>query len=486
VEDHADLTPDRSEAAEARRAAELALSRGHSRGADSPAQHIGVPLVLAGTVRGVVVARLTRQQVGAQAELTESLRALAPQIAVALDYGRPPHRSGADSPDAVARPDALREGAGALGHELNNLLASICLQAEVGLDLAEDSEVQESFQSVRTGVLKAARIVQRLQGLTGPALSAPSGELVDMGELVRDVLERQWPVWHDQAALSGVMLLLRSELGDDLHVLGSRSELRDLVMKLMQNALEAMPRGGEMDLQLLRAGQEVILRVRDTGLGMTPEVLEHACDPFYSSKHDDHVGLGLAVARSVCVAGHGRLVLSSEVDVGTTVEAVFPVANAAASRQAAGSRQDAARPDTTDETPLATLSVLVADDDPSFLHSMVLLLRRLGHRVSSACDGREATNLLRYGGPFDILLLDLSMPEMGGWEVAGLARKLQPQAAVLLLTGWGEQAATVNDGRLDRVLAKPISLEALAEALDGLEACRQGQSSIPAARVSSA
>jgi CheY-like chemotaxis protein len=219
---------------------------------------------------------------------------------------------------------------------------------------------------------------------------------------------------------------------------------------------------------------------------MTPEVLEHACDPFYSSKHDDHVGLGLAVARSVCVAGHGRLVLSSEVDVGTTVEAVFPVANAAASRQAGGSRQDAARPDTTDETPLATLSVLVADDDPSFLHSMVLLLRRLGHRVSSACDGREATNLLRYGGPFDILLLDLSMPEMGGWEVAGLARKLQPQAAVLLLTGWGEQAATVNDGRLDRVLAKPISLEALAEALDGLEACRQGQSSVPAARVSSA
>lgn len=466
VESHVERPPDRQEAADARRVAETVMAQGECRAVRLSAQHLGAPLILASQVRGAIVGRLPAGQPAPRAGQVDLLRALAGQTAAALDYARLLQGSGGATPEESAERTGLREAAGSFAHEINNLLGSICLQAEVGADSTDDIELAEHFEAIRGKVLRAAQIARRLQGLADTSPAPPSGELVDLGQLVRDIVERHWAGWHEQATLAGTDLQLHSDYVEDVHVLGCPAELTDLVLKLIQNALDAMPRGGELEVKLLRDQDKVILRVRDTGLGMTPEVLAQACDPFFTTKKGDHVGLGLTIARSVCAGHQGVLTVASEPGVGTTVEAALPVANKSGSRPARR-RATAPEPDTE------SLSLLVADDDATFLHSMTVLLRRMGHRVTAACDGREATGLLRHGGPFDILLLDLSMPEMGGWEVARLARQLQPNASILLLTGWGEQVATINDGRLDQVLSKPISLEALAEAVTNCEARRR-------------
>jgi signal transduction histidine kinase/CheY-like chemotaxis protein len=469
VVDHADRAPDRRESADARRVAETVMAQGECRAVQLAAEYLGAPLILASTVHGAIVGRLPAHQASPRPEQADLLRALAGHVAVGLDYVQLQQSSAPAVPRESGETAGLREAAGSFAHDINNLLGSICLQAEVGADSTDDSELTEHFEAIRSKVLRAAQIVRRLQGLADTSAPPVSGELVDLGELVHDVIERHWPTWRDQAGLAGAQLRLRTEYADDAHVVGSPTELSDLVMKVIRNALEAMPRGGDLEVQLLRDDSSVIVRVRDTGLGMTPEVLEQACEPFFTTKQGDHVGLGLTIARSITAGYRGRLVLASEPGSGTTVEAVLPVARKGVGRP---SRERAAAADTQAES----LSVLVADDDATFLHSMTVLLRRMGHRVTAACDGREATGLLRGGGPFDILLLDLSMPEMGGWEVARLARQLQPNASILLLTGWGERVATINDGRLDQVLSKPISLEALAEAVTNCEARRRAES----------
>lgn len=466
VVDHEDRAPARQEAADARRVAETVMAQGECRAVRLGAQHLGAPLILGSQVRGAIVGRLPAGQPAPRPGQVELLRALAGQVAVALDYARLLQGSDGTRPEESAAAASLREVAGGFAHDINNLLGSICLQAEVGADSTDDTELAEHFEAIRGKVLRVAQIVRRLQGLADASPAPPAGELVDLGQLVHDTLERHWAVWAERAGLGGVDLKLRAEYADDVHVLGSPTELGDLVLKIVQNAVEAMPRGGELEVQIVRDGGNAVLRVCDTGPGMTPEVLAQACEPFFTTKKGDHVGLGLTVARSLCAGYGGRLSLASEPGAGTTVEATLPLAKA-------GDARPGRLPRASNENDAEPLSLLVADDDATFLHSMTVLLRRMGHRVTAACDGREATSLLRHGGPFDILLLDLSMPEMGGWEVARLARQLQPRASILLLTGWGEQVATINDGRVDQVLSKPISLEALAEAVTNCEARRR-------------
>lgn len=466
VVDYEDRAPDRQQAADARRVAETVMAQGECRAVRLGAQHLGAPLILGSQVRGAVVGRLPAGQAAPLQGQMELLRALAGQVALALDYARLLDGNERAEPQESAAATGLREVAGGFAHDINNLLGSICLQAEVGADSTDDPELAEYFEAIRSKVLRVAQIVRRLQGLADASPPPPGGDLVDLGQLVHDTLAKHWPMWCERANLGGAGLKLHAEYADDVHVLGSPTEIGDLVLKIVQNAVEAMPRGGELEVQVMRDGGHAVLRICDTGPGMTPELLAQACEPFFTTKKGDHVGLGLTIARSLCASYRGRLSLASEPGAGTSVEATLPLAKSGGSRPERG-------PKALHEAHSEPLSLLVADDDPTFLHSMTVLLRRMGHRVTAACDGREATNLLRHCGSFDILLLDLSMPEMGGWEVARLARQLQPKASILLLTGWGEQVASINDGRVDQVLSKPISLEALAEAVTNCEARRR-------------
>jgi DNA-binding response OmpR family regulator len=112
--------------------------------------------------------------------------------------------------------------------------------------------------------------------------------------------------------------------------------------------------------------------------------------------------------------------------------------------------------------------VLVVDDEPGIRETLALSLESMGHKVSQAVDGRQAMGLIRYHDGFDALVVDLVMPDIDGWEVAFLARKLQPQAAIVLLTAWGEKMSESTEERADAVLAKPLSMKEL-----NLAICRQ-------------
>lgn len=352
---------------------------------------------------------------------------------------------------------ALAELASSVAHDFNNILSNICLRSEMGQKLSTEEALRDHFKAIHLNALEGAAIVRRIQEFAGARSTEPQ-ELLDLGEVVRDTIETAWPTWRDKVVLSGVSCRLQCDLEEDLHVLAGMEDIRDVLGSVLTNAAEAMSGGGDITLQLKRERKQALLRIKDNGPGMAPEVLERVFNPFFTTKGQEHVGLGLSVAHGILSRCQGDITLKSERGQGTVVEIRLPLADLATLRQAQ------APPVKAQHSP-TRYRVLLVDDEQEVREVLSLALREMGHEVIEAADGRAAMHCIRHDGLFDAMILDLGMPGVNGWEVAAFARRLQPEAAVALLTGWGDGVAQNNDGRVDRVLSKPVSMQTLSETL---------------------
>lgn len=358
--------------------------------------------------------------------------------------------------ERVVRAERLRAQAEAVrsfAHEFNNVLATILLRSEMAAPAAEDPRLREGFEAIYESAQRGARVVQQLQDFTG-AQPRPDQDLLDLGQLVQTVAQERWDAIHPgRSLLSPLRLELRAV--EDLHVMASAADIGEIMGHLLDNAREAMPEGGEVTVSVAREKRQAVVRVIDQGTGMDPEVLGHCCEPFYTSKGGEHLGLGLSVVHGIVSRSGGRLTIAGNERGGTTVTIALPLADLRAVRRELRHKRDDA------PTLLRNLHVLVVDDEPGLRETLALSLESMGHKVSQAVDGRQAMGLVRYHDGFDALVLDLVMPDVDGWEVAYLARKLQPQAAIVLLTGWGEKLAETTEDRADAILAKPVSMKEL-------------------------
>ena len=193
------------------------------------------------------------------------------------------------------------------------------------------------------------------------------------------------------------------------------------------------------------------LSVSDTGVGIPDEVQERIFEPFFTTKGPQGTGLGLSVVYGIMERHGGRIAVTSALGRGTTVTLTF---------QVAGEAEAASEP-----PGLASVTprrLLIIDDDSMVRETVVNLLRAAGHSVVEA-DGGAAGFARLTETPIDCVLTDLGMPEMTGWDVARAVRALYPNLPIILLTGWGEQAAGEADqqGLVDGVLGKPVRLEEL-------------------------
>jgi len=203
--------------------------------------------------------------------------------------------------------------------------------------------------------------------------------------------------------------------------------------------------------------QWVEVAVSDTEIGMTDEVRRRAFDPFFTPKGLHGTGLGLSAAYGI-MERHGRQIdMTSAPARGTTLRLRFrPTA------------EDARPPLTATQSALPSRRILLVDDDVAVRQTLAALLRASGQDVIEADSGAAALDWLE-STPVDLVLTDLGMPQVTGWEVARAAKARRPDLPVILLTGWGDQAETEasEDAGVDRVLTKPVPrstvLAAIAE-----------------------
>lgn len=422
---------------------------------------VGVPLVKDGRILGVlgVIGRMAHPFTEADQDLLDSF---ASQVALALEnarlYGE--IRAALEELTAsrqqivqTARLRALGEMAGGVAHDFNNVLAVILGRARLLLDQTEEPELQRQLKVIEKAALDGGQTVRRIQEFTRMR-QARAFQPVDLNRVVEEVVEITRSRWKDEAQGKGIGYDIRVETRPIPPVAGDPSDLREALANLVFNALDAMPEGGRVTFQTELQGEHVICAVSDTGTGITEEVRKRVFAPFFTTKGERGTGLGLSIVYGIITRHGGEIEVQSQVGRGSLFTIRLPLGRDISEGP---SSAPLARPPRMGK-------ILVIDDEPEFREVLGELLAHQGHAVATSADGRAGLARLQEEA-FDLVITDLGMPGLSGWEVVRLVKHRYPATPVALITGWRDRIDP-DEARakgVDFLVAKPFKFEDIIE-----------------------
>jgi signal transduction histidine kinase len=361
--------------------------------------------------------------------------------------------------------EAIGQLTGGIAHDFNNLLAAVIGNLELLRARLPGTSVRAHADAALAAARRGGRLTQQLlafarQQPLEPKAVDVNAVITGMDDLLRHSL--------------GGHVRVETELADDLWAASTDpSQLELVLLNLVINARDAMPEGGVIRISTgtigatqlrppeLEPGEYALIKVSDTGVGMTREVMERAFEPFFTTKEvGKGSGLGLAQAYGIARQSGGTVRLRSRPGEGTTVELYLP-----RSKLPIETASAICAPNGPSASPVG--SVLVVDDEPDVRAVACELLKHAGHAVEGADNGQDALSLLRRRR-FDAAVVDYSMPGMSGPEFARVARELQPDLPVLFISGNPEMIDSMALARSDRVLSKPYGYSELLGALRSL------------------
>jgi PAS domain S-box-containing protein len=360
---------------------------------------------------------------------------------------------------------ALGQLASGVAHDFNNALAAILGRAQLMRRDIRDKRLTHNLDIIQTAAEDAAATVRRIQTFARQS-EAKEFDLLDASALLRDAVEITRTRWQNEASMRGLFYSVEIETEEQLHISGNASELREVFVNLIVNAVDAMPFGGQLLISSRRHNDRVRLCFTDSGTGMTEEVRKRIFEPFYTTKGAQGTGLGLAVSYGIIERHEGHINVESKLGEGTTFEIDLPATTPAPLPES--------EPFIRHETP--SLRVLVIDDEDFVRETLAEMLMALSHDVVLASGGSEALEKL---GPdhFDLVFTDLSMPGMDGWEVAReIRRRLGMEIGIVLVTGYGKSTALPpgEQDLVNGVIGKPFDFAQVAETIAKVMNSRQG------------
>jgi signal transduction histidine kinase len=389
---------------------------------------------------------------------------VASQVALALDNARLYSEAQRSLTELKAAQEKLVQGATlrALGemasgaaHHLNNLLMVILGRTDLLMRTAVAGTSRPKLEVIAQAAKDAAEVVRRVQRFARAEMMEER-QLVDLTALARETLEITRPRWEDEAHARGAHFEVKLEAGTAAQVMGNPAALREVVMNLVLNAMDSLRGDGRIRVRTFAAGENACIEVADTGTGMSDDVKRRALEPFFTTKGPKGTGLGLSVSYGIIQSHGGELELRSALGEGTVATVRIPLAAGARTAQPAAAPEPAEKPDQH--------HVLIVDDDENVRSILVEMVASQGHGVLEAASGREAIRLLEGGASVDLVLTDLGMPGMSGWDVARAVRTRWPRLPVGLVTGWGNHldAPAADRQLIVGTMAKPVSHERLA------------------------
>jgi len=351
---------------------------------------------------------------------------------------------------------ALGEMASGVAHDFNNSLTTILGLAEWLLHtLPAQSPVRGDLATIRTAAMDAAAFVRRLQHFSRVTPAEEEREAVDLAEIARVLPELARPRWAERSQRRGIRFDVRVEANQVPAASAIASEIRELLLNLIFNAVDAMPDGGRLAIRTSSRDGFPQIAVVDEGVGMTDDVRARIFEPFFTTKGKDGSGLGLSVCWSIAERHGGSLTVESAPGKGSTFTLTLPPAPAGTA---------ASEPDVRPPVAVGHLRMLLVDDQPDVRESVGEMLGALGHTVTIAADGDTALEIL-HARRFDLIVTDLGMPGMNGIELARRVHELLPEVPIVLLTGWGADYETTPPPDVQLVLAKPVTMGSLRAAI---------------------
>lgn len=342
---------------------------------------------------------------------------------------------------------SLGELAAGVAHDFNNSLGTILGRLELAQEkLARGEGVGEDLSVLEKAAHNAAAIVRRIEEFSRPQ-------------------EESWDEVDLQQATEDAAAFVRTRIPADVSfwvsasptpvIRGNGQELCEVLLNLLTNAIDAVSPGGAIRLSCGEEDGQAVVTVEDDGAGMPPEVQKRIFEPFFTTKESRGTGLGLAVSHWILRRHDARLHLRSDPGEGTRFKLVF-TPFAPAPRQEAHLAQE-------------HFDILVVDDDTTVGELMSDLLSEQGHRVQ-VVESAEAARAALQHTAFHVMITDLDLPDMSGWQLAREVRVQRPDLAVGLTSGWPLRSSMeeLRQRGVDFWLSKPFSLDQIQTALENI------------------
>jgi signal transduction histidine kinase/ActR/RegA family two-component response regulator len=354
---------------------------------------------------------------------------------------------------------ALGELASGVAHDFNNTLAGILGRAQLLLETADAKKIESGLNIIIKTAKDGAKTVKRIQDFARQRRDHDF-QIVDVEQLLLDVSEITRPRWKNRAEAANVHISLDLACQRGLLTMGDESELREVLVNLVFNAVDAMPRGGTLTLSARKETDAVEISVRDTGTGMTEETRLRIFDPFFTTKDKLGMGLGLAVSYGIIRRHEGTVDVESQLGLGTTFRIRLPIPKCG---ETAGVG-DSLFTISSARVKSSQTRILVVDDEEYVRDLLRDILEKEGCEAIVAEGGRQALSLFD-NGDFDAVFTDVGMPDMNGWELSRALRQRDSKIPVAVITGWGEAVGSHerHAAQVDWVVAKPFETPQIAE-----------------------
>jgi PAS domain S-box-containing protein len=360
---------------------------------------------------------------------------------------------------------SLGELAGGVAHDFNNILAAVLgrvqlLKRQFNPPMGE-REKRKSMFDLKAGLevierasLDGADTVRRIQEFCRRSVDDKNFTQVDVNELIDNALEFTRVRWKNDAESKGIKIRIKKELSPLNPTLGSSSELREVFTNLINNAIDAMPKGGEIRVRSFMDDSSAVIKIEDTGGGIPKNLKDRVFDPFFTTKGVKSTGLGLSVSYGIINRHQGTITADSVEGEGTTFTLTFPVTKKTGKREV---KEEKVIPIKRKHN---KARILVVEDEEDIRQLLRDILTDAGHYVEIANGGTEGVEIFKKK-EFDLVFTDLGMPVMSGWEVAKKVKSINKKVPVALITGWNVKldGSEMNDSGINLVIHKPFKME---------------------------
>lgn len=362
---------------------------------------------------------------------------------------------------------ALGELASGVAHDFNNTLAGILGRAQLLQRTDDPEKIKRGLDIIIKTAEDGAKTVKRIQDFARQRRDH-NFELVSIDQILLDASEITRPRWKNCAEASNIHITVNVEFGSNAMVMGDDAELREVLVNMVFNAIDAMPEGGTLTLSTCTAGESVVIKVIDTGVGMYPEVRSRIFDPFFTTKGKTGLGLGLAVSFGIIRRHGGNIEVESQYGSGTEFRITLPVATIVENSIQVDLPNQGPAPalmnELSSEKVNARPRLLVVDDEEFVRDLLRDILEGEDCEVLLAASGSEALAIFREY-EIDAVCTDVGMPGMSGWELAREIRHLNQEIPIAVITGWGEAVGSHEQraAGVEWVIAKPFTAERITE-----------------------
>ncbi len=372
---------------------------------------------------------------------------------------------------------ALGQMASGVAHDVNNALSPIVAYSELLLstlpDLPEAS--RHYLQTINQAGGDIAQIVTRMREFYRRRSDAEPLLPLNINQIIEEVIELTRPRWRDLSQRQGISIQIQHDLEPQLpRLLSDPSELREALINLVFNAVDAMPQGGTITFvtrsisgpvseESGASERQLQVEVKDNGIGMDEKTRQRCLEPFFSTKAQrGGTGLGLAMVYGMMQRHDGTIEIESSPGRGTCFRLTFPVREK--SSQTVRSTLPQVKPE-------RSLHILCIDDDAQVRQLLDDCLTYFNHRVMVASGGEHGMELFRTAmqknQPYEVVITDLGMPKMDGHQVARTIKAESPNTPIIMMTGWGtimrEEGETASE--VDAVIGKPPRMRELNDLL---------------------